>query len=496
MPSFPWRDLLVQWSEDIALYGDAEDDRALPIPGTDPLPAVGATEDEIAASEARLGVTFPPSYRQFLQVSNGWQVASRHLRPVSEVQWFSTEIQETIDAWVKAGLDDTVSDEEYLVYGDRVNQPLRAKYLQTALAIGDYDEGTYLLNPQTVTPEGECEAWFFAHWVPGADRYRSFWELMVAEHEHYLYALKSSKGEPTPHVDPQLGVDAQDLEGLLAALKDPAHRVAALQALGNLRDKRGFEPVLAVFQDRDADLFSRECAARTLGELRDPRAVGPLIDTFRVTSGEMSDLEFAALLRSSAGLTGNATLDKLLSTVSIQDMINALEPLFGTAIAEQLHATLTPEAVGEGVSNRLSYASMQGLLAMGEMALPGLFDALHDPDPSVRRQATCTLCHARGREGVFERVIVTFDDPDPSVRATVAANVEQLFDDCAVDPLLTALEDANSTVRTHAARSLGIMAGRGDTDRIAAALSAASKHDSDAGVRRTASQALDQLGRK
>jgi len=31
----------------------------------------GATEDEIVAAEARLGVTLPPSYRSFLAVSQG-----------------------------------------------------------------------------------------------------------------------------------------------------------------------------------------------------------------------------------------------------------------------------------------------------------------------------------------------------------------------------------------------------------------------------------------
>ena len=209
MPSFPWERLLAQWTEEIALYSDGQDDPALQIQRTGLSSAVGATEDQIKASEARLGVTFPPSYRQFLHVSNGWQAAGRRLRPLDEVQWFAAEEPETVDAWTRAGLDDTVSDEEYLVYGDRANQPLRAEYLQTALAIGDHDEGTYLLNPQTRTPEGEWEAWFFAHWVPGADRYRSFWDLMVAEHKHSLYILKSSKSEPTPRADASLVLQPQ-----------------------------------------------------------------------------------------------------------------------------------------------------------------------------------------------------------------------------------------------------------------------------------------------
>ena len=44
----------------------------------------------------------------------------------------------------------------------------------------------YLLNPMVVTPEGEWEAWMFAHWLPGARRYRSFWELMGGEYRMFL----------------------------------------------------------------------------------------------------------------------------------------------------------------------------------------------------------------------------------------------------------------------------------------------------------------------
>jgi hypothetical protein len=42
-----------------------------------------------------------------------------------------------------------------------------------------------LLNPNIVTPDGEWEALYFAHWIPGADRYPSFWELMQAEREAF-----------------------------------------------------------------------------------------------------------------------------------------------------------------------------------------------------------------------------------------------------------------------------------------------------------------------
>jgi HEAT repeat protein len=495
MSRYPWKDLLTQWSEEIIESGEFEDELPSEVATSGWLGYPAATEEEIAAAEERLGTAFPPSYREFLQITNGWRMTTgfiERLRPAAEVQWFSSEDQATIDAWISASGSDAMPDEEYLVYGDEAFQPLRAEYLQTALAVSDYGDGIYLLNPQTVTPEGEWEAWFFAHWVPGADRYRSFWELMIAEHEHYLYALRSGRGEPTPRAAPSLGVDAKDLDGLLAALQKPAHRMNALQALGNLRDRRAFEPVLAILQDSRVDLFTRASAARTLGELHDPRAVQPLIDTFRQTPADLSDLQFASLLGSAAGDAG-AALDDLLGSITIQDMIHALEPMLGAGMAQHLQQTLTPEAVSQGISEQLSYAARQGLLTLGDAALPALFDALHDPDPDVRGEVASLLCHVRGRPGIFERLVVAFDDPDPAVRSAVAANIEQLFDNRAVDPLLKALEDPDSTVRARAARSLGIIAFRSDTDRIIEALRKASAHDADAGVRRVASQELDRL---
>ncbi len=317
---------------------------------------------------------------------------------------------------------------------------------------------------------------------------------MGAEHERLLYALKSSRGEPTPRADPSLGIDAEDLDGLVAALKNPAQRPAALQALGNLRDKRAFGPVLQIFQSSHIDIFTRECAARILGELRDPRAVEPLVNAFRMTPNEMLDQQLTALLGTAAGKPGSATLNDLLGSISIADMIDALEQMLGSAVTEHLQETLRPEAVHRGISERLNHASRQGLLTLGEVALPGLFDALKDPDPNVRREVASTLCYARGREVIFEHLVGAFDDSDPSVRAAAATCIEQLFDPRAVDPLIRALqEDADSNVRTRAARSLGIMAARGDTDRIIEALRETSLCDADARVRREALQELDRL---
>ncbi|MBV8608107.1 MAG: hypothetical protein JO034_11700 [Singulisphaera sp.] len=72
------------------------------------------------------------------------------------------------------------SDEEYFIYGEgQATTTMRSEYLHSVLCIPDgTDEADYLLNPKVIFPDGEWEAWKFAHWYPGAVRTRSFREMM------------------------------------------------------------------------------------------------------------------------------------------------------------------------------------------------------------------------------------------------------------------------------------------------------------------------------
>jgi hypothetical protein len=98
-----------------------------------------------------------------LQTSNGFlqpNVLVPRLLPAREVDWFRTAHQDTIDAWSHGA------------------------YLPTALQVSAVEHGgtaVYLLNPRVVAADGEWEAFYFAHWVPGVDRYPSFRALMEAE---------------------------------------------------------------------------------------------------------------------------------------------------------------------------------------------------------------------------------------------------------------------------------------------------------------------------
>ncbi|MFE9558817.1 hypothetical protein ACFYMW_37330 [Streptomyces sp. NPDC006692] len=96
---------------------------------------------------------------------------------------------ELITAWTQGYRDsERVSDEEYFLYGeDQDPTTLHPEYLPHTLKISHTPNATdvYLLNPCVLTPDGEWEAWYLAHWLPGAVRYPSFWHLMNSEYKDF-----------------------------------------------------------------------------------------------------------------------------------------------------------------------------------------------------------------------------------------------------------------------------------------------------------------------
>lgn len=209
METFDWLPFLKQWSEEMLDAAEYLDDLPQEAIEARWLGFPGATEDQIMEAEKRLGLMFPPSYREFLKVSNGWRQPEAFwtsnagsLWSTHQVEWFSVRNQDWIDAYVNPFQGDVlpvISDEQYFVYGDAqdCSLSLRVEYLQTALEISDTEtgDGVYLLNPKVIGNEGEWEGWFFANWNPGADRYRSFWEMMQAHYRSWKDYLPALTGE-------------------------------------------------------------------------------------------------------------------------------------------------------------------------------------------------------------------------------------------------------------------------------------------------------------
>lgn len=133
-----------------------------------------ATEDQINRLEARLGKTLPLSYRHFLEASNGLRQPGMlvwRLLPAEEVDWFRFRNQKTVDIW-KANED----------LSDALEISVRERH----------GTAVYLLDPDVVRADGEWQASYFAHWVPGRVRHSSLWELMQAEYQQLLLYLRPS----------------------------------------------------------------------------------------------------------------------------------------------------------------------------------------------------------------------------------------------------------------------------------------------------------------
>lgn len=162
----------------------------------------GASDEQIQAAEDRLGIQFPPSFREFYKITNGWRCAGYYtdavfpfeILPVEKVEWFRTNNQKWIDIYNNEQ-SYKVEDKDYFVYGKHQNSVnFRAEYLKTALETSTiHDAGVYLLNPQIVSTDGEWEAWHFSDWMPGAWRYQSFLQLLINERRSFIELLERSQ---------------------------------------------------------------------------------------------------------------------------------------------------------------------------------------------------------------------------------------------------------------------------------------------------------------
>lgn len=194
MTTFNWEPFLRRWSQEVLA---SHDSTSLPndVQNSGWLGYPSATDAEIAQAESRLNTIFPPSYRAFLKVSNGWRKTTPfidRLWSTEELEWFATRHTDWIEDFIRRYGDRTPendsSDLSYWIYGEEQDcRTLRSQFLYSTLEISQKgDSSIYLLNPQVIAADGEWEAWFFGNWLPGADRYRSFEELMKAEYQNFL----------------------------------------------------------------------------------------------------------------------------------------------------------------------------------------------------------------------------------------------------------------------------------------------------------------------
>ncbi|AIA08089.1 SMI1/KNR4 family protein [Streptomyces noursei] len=177
--SFNWQDFLTRW-QDEWVPRDAEDkDEEEEAPGDVLLGRPGAEEAAIAAAEKRLGRRLPPSYREFLAVSDGWQVGQMvgvyQLGGAADIDWFGDPYDMT--PLYEEGLGDTPGRAEVLLAG----MWRRALRLET-----DSDMTNALLDPGDSDEDGEWAVYVYQGWHGESPRrYPSFRAYMQAMYRRF-----------------------------------------------------------------------------------------------------------------------------------------------------------------------------------------------------------------------------------------------------------------------------------------------------------------------
>ncbi|PFG18179.1 SMI1/KNR4 family protein SUKH-1 [Propionicimonas paludicola] len=241
--------LVLDW-EAAVLDGLDEDER---VPSILRAPA---SAEAIAALEERLGRTLPPSYRAFLELTDGaitkpgWdhillpsnEGDDAGLLTTGQVGWLRDKSPDTVEIW-SDGPESNLPDEVYFDYSRTQDcVQLKVSHLPHLLQISCFEwESAILLNPLACQSDGEWEAWSFDVTDPGAFRYRSFADLLradttelrkrhaqeIAEASGYIPGLESAFAE----LDARTDDAAVNRHWEIRQLQDPQpwlHRLIAL----------------------------------------------------------------------------------------------------------------------------------------------------------------------------------------------------------------------------------------------------------------------------
>lgn len=182
---FRWSALLRRWSLELCedeAFALSQDDVVIESGWTGSEP-VG--DEELRDLERRIGRNLPPSYRSFLKTTNGYVTGGsvQRIRPAREVKPFVSDEREWVEIWLEtAGEGTPLTVGEHIAARGRDAISARWQLLSDAIQVSDtHDGAVYLLCP-TIVEDGEWEAWLFASWLPGAARFRSWWDLLNDEY--------------------------------------------------------------------------------------------------------------------------------------------------------------------------------------------------------------------------------------------------------------------------------------------------------------------------
>ncbi|MFC1844243.1 HEAT repeat domain-containing protein [Thermodesulfobacteriota bacterium] len=202
-----------------------------------------------------------------------------------------------------------------------------------------------------------------------------------------------------------------DAVGLIKKLseKNPLVRLKAANALGEIKDARAVDPLIAILNDTDPVV--RASAVRALGEIKDARAVDPLIGILNDTDPDV-----------------RASAVQALS--NIKDA-RAVDPLIGAL------KSYYPQVRRNAVS---------GLYMIGTPAVDSLIFALKDNNYNVRMNAANALGEIKDARAV-NPLIAILKDTDPDVRASAVRALGNIDVSEAKEALHWFEADTDSTIK-------------------------------------------------
>lgn len=222
--AFDWRSFLLRWSGEWADSlpdgeGRSEDDEAARQSRWLGFPP--ASEERIAAMEERLGRRIPPSYREFLKVSDGWRHAGGFvwlLAGTGDAHWHNNE----------SGLADMF--EEYLDEDAGAEERRESDIWRRGLQLDVESDITHvLLDPEDVDEDGEWAVYTWASWrAAPPERHPHFLAFMRDMHrEFHSLRAQPNDEEPVFANDTTRKLDAQVEEARLEALRGGWERAGA-----------------------------------------------------------------------------------------------------------------------------------------------------------------------------------------------------------------------------------------------------------------------------
>jgi len=307
---------------------------------------------------------------------------------------------------------------------------------------------------------------------------------------------------------------AAPLLSSVAGDPDGEVRMQAVSALARLRPREAVEPLLTCVREDgypELDGFGDELefgacwevkrrALEALGEIGDRRASQPIIEL--LTDEDDDDLQESGF-RVLARLDGAAARSFLLERLgnggprARRRAARALVALpglgSGGADAGADIGADIGRALDRALSDRDPHVRIHAARAIdklqGSQAAPRLALLLGDPSPEVRVEVAGVLGGMRGA-GVAESLVSLLDDPDLAARRRIVRVLGEIGDAASADPLGRLLDTGDDGLRYEAVVALGRIASPGFARRIAAILADGSV---DGAIRTQAALALANL---